>query len=138
MNIMRLFLKNPWTPALFATLLALAQAYFLPVFAGFDEPAHFSSILSYRFNHGHPKHPGSFFHAKVEEAMKLVPAPVHQLKPWKDFGGLNYQEFAALSQEQREKKIDDYHALRTTEWEEGKVFGNWQAQHPPLYYSLIG
>lgn len=130
--------KNYWLAALWATLLALGQSYLLPPFAGFDEPAHFSSILSYKLDQGHPRHPGSYFHAQVEKAMTLIPGPIHQLKPWKEAGGISYWDFEKLSDNEKAARWQEYKTLDSSRWEEGKVFGNWQAQHPPLYYLFVG
>lgn len=130
-------LKN-WAPPLVGLLFSLGYALSLPMFSAFDEPAHFSYILSLRYDNGRPQHPGSFFHRQVEEAMALIPAPVHQLAPWKNQnGGYSYVEWAQLSPEQQRSKTAALQQLRFKGWEEGKIFGNWQAQHPPLYYGIV-
>ncbi len=127
-----------WTPAVVFAALAFTHALALPTFEGMDEPAHLSSILQFAAGHGRPVPSRARLHQSVERAVGLVPGPYHQ---WEDgrtkLGGVSYSGWRGLTAEERAQRKRVFAALRTDQWSDGQL-ENWQAQHPPLYYAVVG
>jgi hypothetical protein len=128
-----------WLPSLSGVAISLYFALTLPMFAGFDEPAHLSSVLSFATGQGQPKGGQAYFHASVEKAMTLTPTPIHQLIGWREkVGGYSYTDWARLDTSKKEELTASLHNLEVRGWQDSNYFKNWQAQHPPLYYFVLG
>ncbi len=127
-----------WTAAVVFAALSFAHALALPTFEGMDEPAHLSSILQFATGQGRPEPDKARLHAAVERAIALAPGPYEQ---WSDLrlsiGATTYVEWARLPAEEQQRRRREFDTLRVDQWH-ASVRENWQAQHPPLYYALVG
>ncbi len=126
-----------WTPAIVFAVLTFAHAAVLPTFEGMDEPAHLSSILQFADGHGRPVPGVARLHRSVERAVALAPGPYHQWEPGRRLGGLTYVEWRQLSQAEQQRRARELATLPADTWEDGDA-ENWQAQHPPFYYAVVG
>ena len=127
-----------WTAAVVFAALSFAHALVLPTFEGMDEPAHLSSILQFATGHGRPEPDKARLHATVERAISLAPGPYEQ---WTDLretiGATTYPEWRRLPSEEQQRRRRELDALRVDQWRDS-IRENWKAQHPPLYYALVG
>ena len=126
-----------WIPAVVFAALTFAHALALPTFEGMDEPAHLSSILQFASGHGRPIPGAAKLHRSIEDAIPLVPGPYHQWEAAQRRGGLSYAEWRRLDRSEQDRRVRELAALDITSWRDGAI-ENWQAQHPPLYYALVG
>ncbi len=127
-----------WTAAVVFAVLTFWHAVALPMFEGMDEPAHLSSILHFATGEGRPVPGRARLHRSIEQAVALAPGPYHQWEAARStLGGASYAEWRALPLEERARRIDARGALSADLWQDGGL-ENWQAQHPPLYYAIVG
>jgi hypothetical protein len=113
-----------------ALLIGIAQVAWLPPWEGFDETAHYSYIQQFAETGTWPRF-GDHISADIEDYLKVAPGP--QGPMW------SYRDFFTSSRQEIERGRTAVHALRdpTTPWRVGQGV-NWEAQHPPLYYVLMG
>jgi hypothetical protein len=127
-----------WAPAVVFAALTFLHAGMLPPFEGMDEPAHFSSVLYFAARSERPLPGAARLHRSVEAAVALTPGPYHQ---WEDadsrLAGISYKEWRALPREERQRREHERAALTIDRWQDGEL-ENWEAQHPPLYYAIVG
>jgi hypothetical protein len=127
-----------WTAAIVFAALSFGHALVLPLFEGMDEPAHLSSVLQFATGQGRPEPDKARLNAAVERAIALAPGPYEQ---WQDLrtsiGATTYAEWRRLSGVEQERRLGELATLRVDIWQPG-VRENWQAQHPPFFYALIG
>lgn len=115
-------------------LIGLAHVVVLPPWEGFDEPAHYSYIEQFAETGRWPRY-GEMMSREIDAYLRVAPT-ASSLTPagatW------TYQSFAAAQAGAREAGRAFIHAPRPVDrrWEPGEI-GNWQAQHPPLYYALM-
>src|SRR5437867_4924364 len=128
----------PWAPPIVFAALAFGHTIALPTFEGMDEPAHLSSILHFAAGRGRPVPGVARLHAAVERAVALAPGPYHQWEYARArLGGSSYAEWRRLPSEEKRRRNTSLSALAVAGWEDGE-HQNWQAQHPPLYYAVVG
>lgn len=126
-----------WMPAVVFAALTIAHVLVLPTFEGMDEPAHLSSILHFAAGRGRPVPGAARLHRSIEEAISFVPGPYHQWTNARESGGLSYAEWRRLGQDEQKRRAAALASLRVDTWQDGGL-ENWQAQHPPLYYAIVG
>jgi hypothetical protein len=127
-----------WTAAVVFATVAFAHALLLPTFEGMDEPAHLSSILQFATGEGRPEPDRARLHVTIERAVGLAPGPYEQwpeMRAW--IGATTYVEWQRLPSAERERRRRALDALRVDGWQ-ASIRENWQAQHPPLYYMVMG
>jgi hypothetical protein len=127
-----------WTAAIVFATVSLGHALLLPTFEGMDEPAHLSSILQFAMGRGRPQPDRARLHVAVERAIALAPGPYEQwpeMRTW--IGATTYAEWRRLPERDRERRRAELRALRVDDWQ-ASIRENWQAQHPPLYYAVMG
>jgi hypothetical protein len=118
-------------------VLGLANIALLPPWEGFDETAHFSYLQQIADSGSRP-HTGSPLSAEVESYAKIAPMPYRSTIPYNDNGNWTYFHFFAAPREVVELGRAAVHDKRNSDrpWQNGKS-PNWEAQHPPIYYSLL-
>ncbi len=127
-----------WSPALIFTILVFGHSLILPPLEGMDEWGHLSRILFVAREGRNPKPEEAQLHRGIEKAIELLPGPYHQLGPQRGPEHLSYQDFYQLSFPEQQARLAAYKDIRVNEWEDSTRFGNWQIQHPPLYYYMTG
>lgn len=113
----------------------------MPPFEGMDEPPHLSTLLNWSLKGERPVPDRALFHRSVVEAMALGPgAPLGQIFGWDALpGALTYRQYAGLGPAERAERARRFAELPVHEWRDSDPhFQNWQAQHPPIYYALVG
>lgn len=114
-------------------LVGLAYIFITPIFEGFDETAHYSSIKQIALTKTIPIYGKSFVDQGVESYRG--PKPYSSGTPPFD-GDLVSSKFFANADD-----VSNYTThYRNAPQEQNFKFGaqpNWQAQHPPLYYLLM-
>ena len=114
-------------------LIGVGYLAIMPVFEGFDETAHFSSLREVADARRIPKYGKSYLD---KEASKYHgPRNYDSLEPPFD-RGLTYSKFFAQSDLVTDY-LDEYRrATPRASYAAGEGL-NWEAQHPPLYYVLM-
>lgn len=78
-----------------ALLMGLAQIFWMPPFEGFDESAHYSSIVQIAETRNIPRLGSARLAVEVEHYQTIGPRPYASHKPYADNGGLTYEAFFA-------------------------------------------
>lgn len=120
-------------------LSSLAYALILPPYEGFDETAHYSYISYLAATGKIPDFTKTKIDASIEEDQKLIPKPYNCNPPFENNSGITYhQYFNNMSIEDHRLAYQRLWLKKTSgiHYKEGKRL-NWQAQHPPLYYSVM-
>ncbi len=109
---------------LLAAILALGMAHLLllPPFEGFDETAHYSSILQVAEKAEIPRLGTAWTAREVEAYQTQGPMPYSA-------SGITYQAFFQGNPMPR--------GMMPSPPFEASALANWQGQHPPLYYLLL-
>lgn len=120
-----------------ATLLVgIGYIAILPPFEGFDEYAHYSSIRQIADAGAFPFPGKSFIDKNVERYLQTAPTPWGSLHPpFEQPGRMTYPAFFKNA-----KAVADYrdNRYRSADWDFAPgATGNWESQHPPLYYVLM-
>ena len=112
-------------------LIGLAFAALLPPFEGFDETAHYSYIRQIAQGAGWPRL-NDPISADVTDYLDVAPGPAALNSKF------TYDSFFASSRETIAAGERAVHSPRPAarDWRAGRG-GNWEAQHPPLYYTLL-
>lgn len=113
-------------------LIGLGYLAILPVFEGFDETAHYSSIRQIADTGTIPIYGASYLDQEVSGYQG--PFPYGSLAPPFD-EGMTYSKFFVQPQ-LLEHYLQAYRQPSETSFRPSQV-QNWQAQHPPLYYVLL-
>lgn len=114
-------------------LIGLGYLAILPVFEGFDENAHYSSIRQIAGTGSIPIYGASFFDKEINNYQG--PLPYNTLAPPFD-EGLTYSKFFAQPDLVEHYRLTYREPSTGTPYSPGQTL-NWQAQHPPLYYILL-
>jgi hypothetical protein len=117
-------------------LIGIGYLAILPPFEGFDEYAHYSSVRQIADTGTLPFYGRSFIDQNVERYIKDAPMPWGSLNPPFDrTGHMTYPAFFANAE--AVAHYWDYRRI-PADWifAPGSI-GNWEAQHPPLYYILM-
>ena len=105
-------------------------------FEGFDEYAHYSSIRQIADAGTLPLFGNSFIDRNVERYLAAAPTPWGTLHPpFEQPGRMTYPAFFKNA-----KAVADYrdNRYRSADWDFAPgATGNWESQHPPLYYVLM-
>jgi hypothetical protein len=121
-------------------LLSLAHVLFLPPYEGFDETAHYSYISFLADQHKIPNFLRTPLDATMESGRKGLPRPYGSSPPFEVNGGITYSEFfradATCQREEAVRRFWHEPQKDPTYMPGGDL--NWQGQHPPLYYFLMG
>lgn len=121
-------------------LLCIANVLFLPPYEGFDETAHYSYISVLSDRHEIPNFSRTPLDATMEDSLEGLPHPYNSKPPFKASGGISYKDFfrddRAGEREEAAKRFWQ-EPQKTTVYTPGQKL-NWQGQHPPLYYFLMG
>jgi hypothetical protein len=126
-----------WPPFAAAILLAgsllagLGFCALLPPFEGFDENAHYAYIQQIAQTGTWPRLLDPV-PAEVDAYLEAAPAPRALGSRW------TYPAFFAASPDTIQAGAAAVHARRdpARPWRAG-IAGNWEGQHPPLYYALL-
>jgi hypothetical protein len=112
-------------------LLGLAHIALLPPWEGFDETGHYSYIQQVATT-GHWTRRGDKMSKDIDHYLKVAPANENVPRQW------TYHQFFSADPEIIARGREIVHALPAAprSFVPG-VIGNWQAQHPPLYYYLM-
>lgn len=113
-------------------LIGLGYLAILPVFEGFDENAHYSSVRQIADTGTIPIYGASFLDQEVTDYQG--PSPYGSLSPPFD-EGMTYSKFFAQPH-LLEHYLLVYRQSSVTSYRPSQD-QNWQAQHPPLYYILL-
>lgn len=113
-------------------LIGLGYLAILPIFEGFDENAHYSSVRQIADTGTIPIYGASFLDKEVTDYQG--PSPYGSLAPPFD-EGMTYSKF--FSQPHLfEHYLLDYRKSSASSYRPSQD-QNWQAQHPPLYYIVL-
>jgi hypothetical protein len=128
------FLTLPRTVALLLTaslLLGLGHIALLPPWEGFDETGHYSYIQQVAAT-GRWTRPGDMMSKDIDDYLKLAPASENVPLEW------TYHQFfgAGPTIIARGRQAVHEAPAVSRSFAPGRI-GNWQAQHPPLYYYLM-
>lgn len=110
-----------------ALLTGIGWLAVLPAWEGFDEGAHFSSIQQIADDHSIPRQRDARLSADVERYAALAPYA---------YGGMTYHEFFVRGNVAGAKDELGQRPGTPRKYAPGSG-GNWQAQHPPLYYVAL-
>ncbi|MCE9603744.1 MAG: hypothetical protein K8U03_02450 [Planctomycetia bacterium] len=114
-------------------LIGCGYVFFVPLFEGFDESGHYSSLRQISQTGEIPMRGNAFLERSVAEYQG--PTAYGSGEPPFD-DKLTYKKFFAAP-----AAVQDYAALyrtpRAPSNYEPSGFSNWQAQHPPLYYLAL-
>lgn len=117
-------------------LIGIGFVAILPPFEGFDEPAHYSSVRQIADTGTIPLFGSSYIDRAVEAYEQHAPMPWGAGKPPFDKTGyMTYQSFFADAAAVRYYKR--YGNAPASDRFAPGVKGNWESQHPPLYYALM-
>lgn len=131
-------LSDPIVWVLAAGFLAgLAHLFVLPLFEGFDETAHYSSVQLIADEGRIPAYGKDRFAKDVVDYLSDAPGPYLATPPIVDGGGLTYAEI--FTSPEREATAREMIAGRPAKARAFAPAGplNWEAQHPPLSYLLL-
>ncbi len=119
----------------FFALLFIGLGYLaiLPVFEGFDETAHYSSVRQIADTKTIPIYGASYLDQEVTDYKG--PSPYGSLSPPFD-QGMTYAKFFAQTNS-TDNYILNYRQSSALSTYRPSQSQNWQAQHPPLYYILM-
>lgn len=123
--------------ALYLLLIGIGQLLLLPPFEGYDETGHYSLIAQVAQEHAFPLDGNATISAQVKDYQQNGPMPYAVFEPYQDNGGLTYPAFfhnAPL----REAYPQTFGQPDGKPFYEPTENRNWQIQHPPLYYLLMG
>jgi hypothetical protein len=121
--------------AIIATLLlgalvtGLGHIALLPPFEGFDEPGHYSYIQQVADTGRWPVR-GDNMSKEVDGYLKVAPTTENMLGPW------TYHRFFSSGAATVDEGRRAIHGRAGHRYVPGAI-GNWQAQHPPLYYFVM-
>ncbi len=112
-------------------LIGLAHIAVLPPFEGFDETGHYSYLRQIALT-GRWTRYGDTMSADIDAYLAAAPTASAMQAKW------SYRGFFSAPVETVEAGRAAIHAPRSDHerWQFGRI-GNWQAQHPPLYYVLL-
>lgn len=111
-------------------LAGLGHIALLPPFEGFDETAHYAYIQQIAETGRAPRH-GEMMSTDIDRYLRVAPSPELMQGAW------TYQTFFAAPAEVIAAGQRAVHAPREAHGFAPGQIGNWQAQHPPLYYALL-
>ena len=114
--------------------VGLAHVAVLPPWEGFDETAHYSSVQQLADRREVPELYQARMSTDVERYSRLAPLP-YSLESQ---GGITYRTFFAGSGEELARAREFIHGRpdEPRRYAPGGL-GNWEAQHPPLYYLVL-
>lgn len=118
--------------------LGIAHIATLPPWEGFDETGHYSYLQEIADTRRLPRYGSSRMSADVAEYALYAPIPYRSEPPMEENGGFTYKSFFEGPTELI-KRGRGYVHERSDEprhYAKGKS-GNWQSQHPPLYYLVL-
>ncbi len=110
-----------------ALLTGIGWLSVLPPWEGFDEGAHYSSIQQLADDRSIPRQGEARLSRDVERYATLAPYA---------YGGMTYHEFFVAGDMDRAQEALHRPPPAPREYLPG-AGGNWQAQHPPLYYLAL-
>lgn len=114
-------------------LIGLSYIAIMPVFEGFDEDAHYSSLREIAINHTIPIHGSSF----IDQSIVNYRGPRKYGSGTPPFDQeLTYSKFFSDTKAAGDY-VDDYRNNPVVNEFTFSNQPNWQAQHPPLYYILL-
>ncbi|MEJ2591115.1 MAG: glycosyltransferase family 39 protein [Candidatus Thiodiazotropha sp.] len=114
-------------------LVGLGYIAIVPVFEGFDETAHYSSLREIALNHTIPIYGESI----IDRAIAEYKGPQSYGTGAPPFDqGYVYPKFFA-DDEAVDRYIEVYRSTPVSDEFSYSGMPNWQAQHPPLYYLLL-
>ncbi|MEJ2393824.1 MAG: glycosyltransferase family 39 protein [Candidatus Thiodiazotropha sp.] len=114
-------------------LIGLSYIAIVPVFEGFDETAHYSSLREVAINSSIPMSGSSFFDLSITNYRG--PVSYSTGVPPFDQGYVYPKFFSDI--EAANNYVKDYRTEPVTSEFYYSDTPNWQAQHPPLYYMLL-
>lgn len=114
-------------------LIGLSYIAIVPVFEGFDETAHYSSLREIAIKHSIPTYGSSFFDQSIVDYKG--PESYSTGAPPFDRGYV-YPKFFSDTKAV-DSYIKDYRTEPVVNEFKYSDIPNWQAQHPPLYYLLL-
>lgn len=114
-------------------LIGLGYIAIIPVFEGFDETAHYSSLREISINHSIPTYGSSFFDQSIVDYKG--PESYGTGAPPFDRGYV-YPKFFSDTKAVN-SYIKDYRTEPFVNDFKYSSIPNWQAQHPPFYYLLL-
>lgn len=112
-------------------IVGLGHIALLPPFEGFDETAHYSYIQQVAETGTWPRRSGRMS-KEIDDYLKVAPTTEMMHGPWSYFDF--FSSFPATVEAGRQAINAAPAAPRT--FAPGEQ-GNWQAQHPPLYYAVM-
>lgn len=114
-------------------LIGLGYLAILPVFEGFDENAHYSSLRQIADTGTIPLYGSSYLNREIADYQG--PVSYSTLTPPFD-RDLVYSKFFSLPERVRQYRETYRQPFTHPPYQAGQEL-NWQAQHPPLYYLLL-
>ncbi len=118
--------------------IGISHIAFLPPWEGFDETAHYSYLQQIADIGTLPRYQTALMSKDVEDYNYYAPKPYTNIPPFEKNGGYTYKSFFESPPELQKKGYVYIHE-RPSEprrYVEG-TGGNWQSQHPPLYYIIL-
>ena len=113
-----------------ALLVGLACIALLPPFEGFDETAHYSAIQQFAETGRWPRY-GDKLSRAIDDYLAVAPAAEAAQGGWTYRSFFEARGAIAIARQAVHARPDEpRHYTPGTS-------GNWQAQHPPLYYALL-
>lgn len=107
----------------------------LPLWEGFDEPAHYSYIQSLSANHRLPVVNRTAFSREVRESLRLVPVSWLLRNALPD--SISFEEWFRLSAEERRARLTAVAGLSPALQREPSDLLNYEAQQAPLAYLVL-
>jgi hypothetical protein len=119
-------------------LLGVAHIAILPPWEGFDETAHYSYLQQIADTHKLPRQGTARMSGDVEKYRLFAPIPYSSDPPMERNGGFTYKSFFEAPLDIVARGHDYVHGRLNAprHYTKGKD-GNWQSQHPPLYYLVL-
>jgi hypothetical protein len=125
-----------WFMAAATLLIGIGYVALLPPFEGFDEYGYYSSIRQVADTGTLPFYPNSVIDKNVLSYLDNGPMPWTSAKPpFESLGRMTYPGFFANAE--AVARYRDYRRLPADWIFAPSSAGNWEAQHPPLYYVLM-
>lgn len=114
-------------------LIGVAYLLLLPPWEGYDEIAHYSYIQQLGDTGELPGFETGRLSLDVEQYLARAPAPYSTTPPFDDNGGLTYRKWFNAA---HDLKLPHASPKQPRFFRPGER-GNWQAQHPWMYYVLL-
>jgi hypothetical protein len=113
-------------------------AWIFPVWEGFDEPAHFSTVQQWALEGEAPDRQFTKLTREVEQSLLLLPLPASLQKELP--AGTTHDAYWRLPEEERgrrQQRLREVASQRGGEEPGAGAGRNYESQQPPLYYLLM-